>query len=296
MTLELLNNARKSYLASLKDPEATSALLLDLLDQAEQQTPDLLKTFQTSTDKNILEADPVSWSDVYFSRQILLAEHNFSRERIEHLLQVRDHLREQGVKGFVHTPNSSKAKRESDKKVSSAYVPSLNLKKFVSEGHLLTVRTALSMELNDNSLSGQELRAAIAWTKASISGLFEPYIEKAFARGFESSPSRWISKYYDSQVVYLDTNFAEQRFLHLIEVREHLRQQGVDGFVAVAPKPRSASSVPADVQVQSNRQGGHSPHAHPQHTPPGRNPAFKAALLIGGALAALVVFLVALVK
>lgn len=63
-------------------------------------------------------------------------------------------------------------------------------------------------------------------------GLFEEFAVKAFAREMETEKNLWTSKYYDGQIVYLKTNFSEKRLRHLIDVREVLRTQEVDGFKA----------------------------------------------------------------
>lgn len=298
MATEILAKARTSYLASLKDPQATAALLSDLLDQAEQQTPALLTPFTPGTGLDALDPDNLSWNSAYFSRHIRLAEQNFARERIEHLLAVREHLRKQGVKGFVAISVSPNVHTQSTHNVTANYLPSANLQTFVNEGDVLTIRTALRLELNDNSLTATDLRAAALWTKGKIPGLLEVFAEKAYARGMDADPKLWTSSYYEHQVVYLKSNFAEERFLHLIEVREHLRQQGVEGFVAVTPKSRASTNADhaTPARAQPQRRSSQSQHSSAQSTPPERNPALKAALLIGGALAALVVCLVALVK
>ncbi|MEN5033713.1 hypothetical protein [Pseudomonas sp. TWI929] len=310
MTTDMLAKTRKSYLLSLKDPQASTALLNDLLDNAEKQSAALLVAFEPGTGKNALDPDKLSWSADYFSRHILLAQENFARERIEHLLAVREHLRNSGVKGFAPTESSSTSQHQSAAHVTSNYEPSASLKKFVDEGELLTIRTALRVELDDNRLTAAELRAALAWASNHVPGLLEAYSEKSFAREMEADQKLWTSEYYELQVVYLKTNYAKERFLHLIEVRELLRQQGVEGFAPVQPKPRAsanaseAASAAYRAQPQNSRsqqsqqsQRAHQPHqSQTRASDNGRNPVFKAALLIGGALAALVVFLTALVK
>nr|WP_314615035.1 hypothetical protein [uncultured Pseudomonas sp.] len=304
MTTDMLAKTRKSYLLSIKDPQASSALLNDLLDRAEKQSPELLVTFEPGVGKNALDTDPLSWSADYFSRHLLLAEGNFARERISHLLAVRDHLCKSGVKGFVPRESTTDSQPQSADNVTSNYQPSANLKKFVDEGELLTLRTALRMELDDSRLTAGELRAALSWTSAQVPGLLEAYSEKSFARGMEADRSLWTSDYYELQVVYLKTNYSKERFLHLIEVRELLRQQGVAGFAPAQPKARTNANA-SDAAPDSPRahaQNARSQHSNqaqqtrPRATDNDRNPVFKAALLVGGALAALVVFLVALVK
>jgi len=296
MTNEMLAKTRKSYLTSLKDPQVSAALLGDLFAQAEHQTPALISAYEPDTGKNALDPDQISWNAEYFSRHILLAEHNFARERIEHLLAVREYLRKQGVKGFVPSAPASRANIRSTQDVTSNYIPSANLQSFVKEGDLLTLRTALRMELNDNSLSAGDLRAALAWVKSQNAGLLEAFSDKSYAQDIDTDSKLWTSSYYEHQVVYLKTNFAEKRFLHLIEVREHLRQQGVKGFVAIAPKSRASTSADhaTPARALSQHQSSRSQHSSAQSTPSDRNPAFKTALLIGGAVAALVVFLITL--
>ena len=294
MTTDMLTKTRKSYLTSLKDPQATSALLNELLDEAETQLPELIVTFEAGTGKNALDPDAVSWSVEYFSRHVLLTEHNFSRERIEHLIVVREHLRKLGVKGFAPRATPPSSQSRSAYNVTSNYEPSFNLKRFVAERDLLTIRTALRMELNDNSLTAADLRAALAWTSSEVPGLLEAFSEKSFARGMESDQRLWTNQYYDLQVVYLKTNYAEERFLHLIEVRDHLRQQGAEGFAAAPPKPHASQTTPAP--SYTHHKSSKPQHSRPQPTPPERNPVFKAALLVGGTLAALVVLLIAMGK
>lgn len=309
MTTNMLAEARKSYLLSIKDPNASTALLNDLLDRAEKQTPELLVPFEPGVGKNVLDLDPVSWSADYLTRQMWLTQQNFARERIEHLLAVREHLRKTGVKGFVPTQTPSEPQTESDVNVQTYYESSSNLRKFVQEGELLTIRTALRMELDDNRLTSADLRAALAWAAKQIPALLEAYSEKSFARAMESDQKLWTSEYYELQVVYLKTNYAQERFLHLIEVRDLLRHQGVEGFAPVQPKPRASASAnagqaapalhrpqPQNSRSQQSHQAHHDHQSQPRAADNDRNPVFKAALLIGGALAALVVFLVAMVK
>ncbi|KEY88851.1 hypothetical protein MBA34_23910 [Pseudomonas capeferrum] len=309
MTTDMLAGARKSYLLSIKDPNASTGLLNDLLDRAEKQTPELLLPFEPGVGKNALDLDPVSWSADYLTRQMWLTQQNFARERIEHLLAVREHLRKTGVKGFVPTQTPSEPQTESDVNVQSNYEPSSNLRKFVQEGELLTIRTALRMELDDNRLTSADLRAALTWAVKQVPALLEAYSEKSFARAMESDQKLWTSEYYELQVVYLKTNYAQERFLHLIEVRDLLRHQGVDGFAPVQPKPRASASAnagqaapashrpqPQNSRSQQSHQANQGHQSQPRAADNDRKPVFKAALLVGGALAALVVFLVALVK
>lgn len=294
MTNDNIAEAKKNYLLSLKDPQVSSAVLLDLLDKIELHNPELLTDFHLTTAKSDLDLDPISWNAQYFSRHMLLAEHNFSRKRIEHLIKVREHLNKQGVKGFVPLKSQPKTESKSGHAATANYTPSVNLQKFVQKGDLPTIRTALRLELNDNSLTSSDLHSAMNWAKTKVPGLFEAYTEKAFARSIEPDTKLWSYKYYDTQTVYLKTNFCEERLQHLIEVRELLRQQGIEGFVAIPPKPRTSSAQTDDNKTQ--HKGNQSQHEHSTHSGQENNTTFKTALMIGGAVAALIVLLISMMR
>lgn len=294
---ELLEKTRKEFLSSLKNPEVSSGQLLDLLELAKQQTPDLLSDYQPGNGKDIPSSDPIDWSANYFSRHSLLAEHNFARERIEHLIKVREHLRKQGVKGFLPSPrHPSDPQIGTHHNIPLNYEPTAQLKKFVAAGDLLTIRTTLHMELNNNSLNSEDLRGALIWTKARVPDLFDAYSEKAFAHGMESNRKLWDSQYYDKQIVYLKTNFSEERFLHLIEIRELLRQQGVEGFTPVPPKPRTSTRQASSPVYSEQARNGQSHSSKTSPSQPSHHPVIKTALIVGGAVAALAILLITLIN
>lgn len=297
----MTNKIRDEYLKALgeeqkssRKPQESSELLLNMLDEVERLAPGLLQDFSDEPGEPSLDDNQLSWTADYFYRHMGAVSYNFSRKRIEHLIRVLEYCREKGFKGFVPTPPPSIIDTKSESGMTKNYTPSTHLQKFVAEGDLLTIRTALRMELNDNRQSSADLRAALAWVKAEVPGLFELNQEKAFARGCESEQKLWNSQYYDSQIVYLKNNFSEERLLHLIEVRECLRQQGVEGFAAVAPKQQPKQGGYAGGSAQS--QAGQLHQAGTVHDNPDRNPVFAAAIMVGGALAVLVVLLIALVK
>lgn len=292
--------ARQEFLLAFNETQLSSELLRQFLAKAEKATANLIEPYAADEMLGEIDTAPSSWDIGYYSRQKRYAGQNFSRERLEHLISVREHFRQEGYKGFV--PQAAGSEASGTDKVSqgnglggsaSAYQPSSNLKRFVGEGDLLTIRTALQIEFNNNRMNGQSLRDAGDWVKGEVPDLFEPYTEKAFARAIDPDSSHWQTSYYDNQTVYLQTNFSEERFLHLVEVREHLRQRGVEGFAAIAtaippgsqpaPRPRAASSA-ADHTPST-------PNPEPRAARPELNPIFKIALLVGGALAAVVVYL-----
>jgi hypothetical protein len=292
-----ITKARREFLLALDDTKVSSELLKQFLSKAESTTPGLMESHASNDLLDAMEVARSDWSVKYYSRQKLCADRNFSIGRLEHLIEIREYFRQKGYKGFVpHAANhetsgmdqTSQARRYEG--TLSAYQPSTNLKKFVNEGDLLTIRTALRLELNDNRISQQDLRSALAWVKGKVSDLCVPYTEKAFAREMDSDRSHWVTDYYDNQTVYLKTNFSEERFLHLVDVRGHLRELGVEGFAPTATpgiqpdlRPRAISPTPDPASPAP------SPHSRPAQLE--LSPVFRIALLVGGALAAVVIYL-----
>jgi hypothetical protein len=276
----------------LVQAQTDTDLLQSVLKQMLAQTPELFVTYVASDISESINPDPLDWSEEYFTRQKKFAEFNFSLERLEHLIDVREYFRKQQRKGFVpvkRAPPVSTAVSGN-----GVFTPSNNLRVFVEEGELLTIRTALHMELNDNRHDSHALRLALDWVKAREADLFEAYNEIPSSRkNIDQDQRNWTSDYYYEQEVYLDSNFCEERFLHLIEVRERLRQQGVKGFVAqkpaaaATPSSQLSTRAPAHQQQRSSSVEGRAG---------GLNPVLKMALMVGGALAALVVLIVSLAK
>jgi hypothetical protein len=128
----------------------------------------------------------------------------------------------------------------SSRQTSSTPAPSENLRRFVASGDLANARAALRTGLNDNRADRTTLMAALTYAQERIDGLCEPYAVKAFANAIDPDVSHWSEAYYDDQLAFLKTNFAAERYTHMVDVRLHLRERGVPGFVA-----RDADESPA---------------------------------------------------
>ncbi|WP_146075497.1 hypothetical protein [Achromobacter xylosoxidans] len=161
------------------------------------------------------------------------------------------------------------------------FIPSDNLKHYVEAGELSTARSALFMELDDSDLEAADLRAAQAWAASRVAGLYEGYAESAFARAIDREEDHWNVEYFDTQMVYLKMNFCEARFLHLIAVRQKLRDASIGRF--------QAKATPDSVA-----HGNHHPAASSSKS--ALPPAVRALLIVGGAAAALALFLTVLGK
>lgn len=176
--------------------------------------------------------------------------------------------------------------------MTTGFTPSKNLRHYVEAGEVRTARSALLMELNDNTLDDSALRAAQAWAAGRLPDLYVAYTESTFARTMDKDDSHWNVDYFDTQVVYLKANFSEARFLHLVNVRQKLRNAGAERFQPeAAPTSRATTQQlqPAPASARPNRQTAASQSPSPQR------PITRALLLAGG-VAALALILILLRK
>lgn len=301
-----MGQGRREILAAFDDTHVDGQTLRQFIARAQREWPDLLIEHSADEVCPDIDSNPLHWNTSYYSTQKRFAEFNFSCRRLDHLIEVREYFRAQQYRGFarrapIHQASDMSMNFQGELSETSAlYQPSANLRKFVDGGDLLTVRSALGFELNDNRLSGQHMLDALAWAMERLPGLCEPYEEKAFAGALNPDSSHWTPNYYDKQTVYLKTNFAAERYRHLVQVRMYLRERGTPGFVpttdAIRDMARTAApavpvarvDVPA-TQREPERQTLESP-PEPQSYQVSRS-LLKIALMVGGALAAALILL-----
>ncbi|MGL5947662.1 MAG: hypothetical protein ACRCYV_01145 [Aeromonas sp.] len=220
------------------------------------------------------------WTGSYYQLQLKIAEQNFSRDRVAHLITVRDYFRIRGYQGFVPASVVQPAVAVTHgAQAAVVFTPSENMQKFMAEGDLQTIRTALRMELNNNRIPTEQLQLTFEWANTKYPELCEEYTVNAFAKNIDVSRVNWTTQYYDDQVIYLKSNYAKERYAHLVEVRAVLRMQSIDGFAAVAPRVPSA---------KNRQQKSHTRHAsHHQTAMP-----MPTIVLVTGALLILTVIVV----
>ena len=179
------------------------------------------------------------WTAKYFFLQVSHARRNFSAERAQHLLRVRSHLEQLGAAGFVKQVGFTPlAKDEANAATAAAaFSPSPSLARALAANDAGIIRSALVLELADARLSGAYLQTAMACAADQNAAVFVPFEEGRFKASLNSDRGTWCAEYHDDQVVFLDANFSIERFLHVVDVREHLRQQGAAGFVPMVTAP-----------------------------------------------------------
>ena len=153
----------------------------------------------------------------------------------------------------------------------SGYTPDSKLELSVWQGNTAMVRAVLQAILNNNIYPDDEINNALEWTNEHLKGLFEdshPEIEPQV-----SDRSKWDADYYYMQETAVGDNFSRDRFLHLIEIRNHLREKGHPDFILIR---RTTSQDAASTTKEAGSQ---------KKTPNATNPAPKSRTPSGCAVA-----------
>lgn len=277
---------RKTFRQILLEQLARNELEADeirLIIASTADIPDFFDDYLVNETLDAIEPDELDWNVGYFDRQRKQAQSNFSEKRIGHLIDVRQHLIENGIAGFAKIA-AAKLTEGTNTMNMQSYIPGVNLAKMTEQGTTSQARSALINELEDNRLEDAEIVRAVAWTQVRIPDLFVDYEEHSLAGKMIGDPALWGADYYDLQTSYINSNFAKARFEHLIMVRNTLRQRGVKGFERIIitkpkPQPHSQPSTPP----------------YSDSSPTSSQPDFlRIALMAGGALAVLAALIISL--
>jgi hypothetical protein len=299
-----LKSAREKFLEDLDNPAYSTEGLEEAaqVDAASLFEPyQDLEGFAINEDKSIWHKKMYS----YYVRQKTGAARNFSEIRWRHLLTMREYFRQQGYDGFVpKTSNESPARQP---KPAASPIPershdmkpdkcSDELSGHVEKNDLHAVRVILRVnEIGNMRLSQQDLLEIAKWIKSRMPGIFAPHEEKHEAHGINRNEADWTASYYYQQMVRLENNFSEERFLHVLQVRESLRKKNTHGFAMPKDEPKASSgntalipARPSGKEVPRTRTPAGSPRTDPVGT--GIPLRLKCALVsvvgggIGGAI------------
>lgn len=286
---------RQDFLKQCRNTGITTEALKSTIDFAESQST----IFSDHSDAPYLHTLQIKWTPGYFEECMKGVEDVFSIHRITHLLKVRDYLRNRGDAGFKPSPPE---KPEVFTAMQTVFHPKkMLIDNFQTENFdLLRAQTALQVEIYDISNDAAYLTQAIQWAEKKVNNIFLPYEVDMFKNSISENKSDWGADYFDIQTVYLGKNFSKKRYLHLIEVRQYLRDHRVEGFV---PPPQQAHVARAD----SAKQAAHDTHQadtnttsarpHSESPSPDAMPrALRTALMVGGAIAALLVLVLSITR
>ena len=302
LTPELTSDEFKAqFIGFIQDRHKSPELLRKLFDSFPDDKKSLLEEYRVDTLTEAVVENKQEWlrRPRYFDEQAQMAKQNFSQKRIEHLIEVKSYLIEQGIDGFTlpkadtHLPQNSALPLQ-EHSMSKAFT-SINLDGFqpsrpfansVNSGDLSKVRMALFMEMNDKQLSNQFIRQTIAWTLKQKLNLFVPYEENGYAQAMNQDTSQWSADYYGLQEVYASSNFSEKRISHMLAVRERVFT------IKERPASASPSSPQQRPQTRPYRQDQGNNESSHEGSGSGNNSIWPL-ILIGGALAVVAAVLLA---
>jgi len=236
------------------------------------------------------------WSAGYFEQCISEAKEVFSLERLEHLLAVREYLRKMGTVGF----KANYPKNTFHQMPSNEFQPSENLvSHFQNIGtDPLKAQIALGIEIYSIDKSSDYLIKVVNWAESKSPNIFQNYETSALKKAISTNKNDWDTDYFDIQTECLSRNFSKERYLHLIEVRQYLRDKGVEGFVPLAQK-KTVSTTKTEQPKQAGQEAsksGSTPQSMPNSDPHAMSSALRTALMIGGAIAALLVLVFSITR
>ena len=259
-------------------------------------------------EEDLLEKRKSLWTEEYFRTQSShLQRINFSKELCDHLINVKSYLQDIGAKGFSITDslpkevssieeNLTEREKSIDIPLSSIseylndptellknYNPEKNLEEAIVKNDINEVQSILKFNLNNNRLAIKDVLQTILFVSQRFPEALPEYQIDKFSLATSEDENVWDRNYFFLQQSYLNHNFAVERLMHLINVRDYLAQKGVEGFkhIKVQPKP------------ESNQTSGSYSNSEKSSHKKQENSFIKTAVIIGGAVLAGILALIA---
>lgn len=287
----------------IESQDFKAELLRQILAVLPEDKRALFEPYRTDLTTDPISHDRYEWErGAYFFKQAHLAGKNFCLERVEHLIEVKSHLIEQGIAGFPRPVSNSITNHEDEQSTKEStmvtdfssvdltgFTPSESLSNSVNNDDISSIRNALFMEMNDDHLSTAALRQAIAWTLSRHSNLFVPYEENAYSQGMEHNSAKWDCHYYGMQEVYASSNFSLDRIRHMIAVRDRVFRNEA--------RSTDVHSTLSRNTLQQTTQHRSQPVARNHHRTDykSQNNILNSFLLIGGVVAAIALVILAVI-
>nr|VVV06328.1 hypothetical protein AW0309160_03818 [Aliivibrio wodanis] len=292
-----INKCREVLIELLNSKTLPAQLLLEPIELLRSAKPSTFECYQFDEEMPEVSNIEIDWSAKYFDDYKARLESNFSYERYENLIRVKSQLERDGVKGFgiklsqiKNITKSTVQETITMKQLPSSYLPPENVKDSVSKGNIIYIRSAILALLTNNNVQWSELNNAVIWTLKQCHSLFDAHIEANYAKAINPNTSAWSADYYFEQEVYLNANFSEVRWLHLLEVRKCLAAKNVKGFVRNAAK--NVSNQPTTRGASNVRSAQINPQQSTKSADPDK---LKVMLMIGGAIAILAALIFAMI-
>lgn len=94
------SQARSALINELENNRLEDTMINKSVAWAQARVADLFADYEENTLAGKMNNDPNQWNDDYYYQQVSYINVNFSKVRFEHLITVRNTLRQRGVKGF----------------------------------------------------------------------------------------------------------------------------------------------------------------------------------------------------
>ena len=292
---------KKEFLNSLENGQVSAAQNRDELTKLPE---DAFKPFD-----DCLPIEQQNFSSDYFYQQCsALKKSNFSKQRCEHLIDVKAKMQEMGVKGFIISEQSHQmaqatmwSKQEIEERLAK-FKPQEDFQAAIEQRNIALVRTFISRDLMSEYLDAQDVADLVCYTQKFLPETFEIYEEDdKFCKPFSKDKSVWNHDYFINQQSPLNANFALERLLHLIDVRNELRQRGLPEFqkLGTAKITQATSEESLQSQTQADYQNPENTQTSKVHSPQENlhtSSSFKKGLIIAGGILALAALVVVIFK
>ncbi len=258
---------------------------------------------------NSLTMTEHNFSTDYFNTQFsILKRTNFAKQRCEHLIDVKAKMQEMGVQGFVVSEQNQQTVQDAiqfSEKVQARlakFKPQEDFQAAIDKRDVERVRAFISRDLNSEYLDAQDVADLVWYTQKSLPETFEIYEEdNKFCKPFSEDESVWNYDYFINQQNSLNANFALERVLHLIHVRDELRQRGLPEFqkLGTAKTTQATSKESLQSQTQADYQNPENTKTSKVHSPQENlhtSSSFKKGLIIAGGILALAALVVVIFK
>ncbi len=295
---------KKEFLNSLENGQVSAAQNRDELAKLPENA---FKPFDDSLP--IIEQQNFSPDSDYFYQQCsALKKSNFSKQRCEHLIDVKAKMQEMGVKGFVISEQNHQAqaamrlKQEIEARLAE-FKPQEDFQAAIEQRNIALVRAFISRDLMSEYLDAQDVADLVWYTQKFLPETFQTYEEddKLCKPFISKDKSVWNYDYFINQQNSLNANFALERVLHLIHVRDELRQRGLPEFqkLGTAKTTQATSKESLQSQTQADYQNPENTQTSKVHSPQENlhtSSSFKKGLIIAGGILALAALVVVIFK
>lgn len=249
----------------------------------------------------------------YFDKQFSKLKYaNFAKKRCEHLIAVKAEMQKMGVAGFAVSSQSQQivqAAEQLNREVGARlakYRPEADFQAAVQEKNTDRVRAFIKRDLNSEYVDAEDVSDMAWYVQRNFPQAFDAYEQdEKFRKPFNEDQSVWHYDYFINQQNPLNMNFALERVLHLVQVRDVLRRKGVPEFqkldkaalnenIGDGHKQHQQSKQPkSDFRQPENRTQAHSGYHSSPNEP---NLPLKTALIIGGSILILIALSIAVFR